>query len=98
MIGKKDGPVFRILPGKLAIAAMTLWPIGIFTKKNATPCVIAHEQVHWKEQRNSFGLWYIPYAVIWLLLFVKNRRIPWYEHPMEYDGYMTQWMCERQST
>lgn len=99
--GLEDGPVYKLLPPGAPMSGITLWPLGIFikgsTKKNI-PCLIAHEQVHWDSQRKAPVVWFAGYLAWWVILFIKNRKPPYREHPMEREAYLVEDQCVANSS
>ena len=83
------------IPGPAWVYALTLWPfIFMEPRAAADPCVMAHEMVHWRAQRQWLV---IPWLLAYLLLLVVYAGKPASQHPMEKIPYAVQRKCEEAS-
>jgi hypothetical protein len=87
-----NSKLFKILPSD--VEAITLWPFGVFFP-NLTPYprTIRHEQIHWKQQRETFGLFYPWYLIEWVIRWFNYHNISFereaYENENVGNTYLT---------
>ena len=66
-----------------------MWPFIVVERDRETRCVLAHERVHYEEQRRWLVVpWLIAYGLLGLR-YGGGRR-----HPMERRAYAVQDACE----
>ena len=66
-------------------AAFTVWPVAIFHKHaDIGEAIMAHEMVHWRDQRRWPGVWWLAYFAL-VPRYGMGRK-----HPMEREGYRVQ--------
>lgn len=72
--------IFRTpLPSR--IAAITIWPFIFVREGTITAGVLAHEKVHYQEQKHCLVIpWLLAYII--LMPFYMFSTDPW-QHPME---------------
>ena len=64
---KEMGWFVRVITGGSA-AAITLWPFGIYVRKNYLKMVyiVNHEKIHWQQQKEFPVIFYLWYFVEWI--------------------------------
>jgi len=84
-----DKTRIKILPKWFKYGGISLFPFGIYMKKNRSMKLINHELIHWEQQKEMLCIFfYIWYLIEWLInIFIYKNAYKKLSHEQEaYDN------------